>query len=90
MKKSIISATIILMVVHLNSKVSNIFNDNSILENEKDNTTLELGDYYISSSTGDDSNDGSITSPWKTLDKISRTVLAAGKTYDLIKCSSFA
>lgn len=89
MIKSIISATILLMIVHLNSKASNIFNDNYILENEKDNTTLEPGDYYISSSTGDDSNDGSITSPWKTLDKISNTILVAGKTVFFKKGDTF-
>lgn len=40
----------------------------------------ELPDYYISSSGGDDSNEGTIGSPWKTLEKISLVNLKPGNT----------
>jgi hypothetical protein len=36
------------------------------------------GSYYLSSSEGDDNNDGSIEYPWKTLAKISLVTLAPG------------
>ncbi len=36
--------------------------------------------YYLSSSTGNDSNNGSLTEPWKTLSKLSNTTLGPGDT----------
>ncbi|TLX78221.1 hypothetical protein E9993_00640 [Labilibacter sediminis] len=45
----------------------------------------ELSDYYLSSSEGDDANDGTIDSPWKTLDRISLASLKPGNTVNF-KC----
>lgn len=45
--------------------------------------------YYLSSSTGNDSNDGSQTQPWKTLSKISNTTLGPGDTVYFKKGDTF-
>lgn len=45
--------------------------------------------YYMSSSTGNDSNDGSQTQPWKTLSKISNTTLGPGDTVYFKKGDTF-
>ena len=45
--------------------------------------------YYLSSSTGNDSNDGSQTQPWKTLSKISATTLGPGDTVYFKKGDTF-
>ncbi|MBK3516149.1 T9SS type A sorting domain-containing protein [Carboxylicivirga marina] len=45
----------------------------------------ELSDYYISSSEGDDANDGTIDAPFKTLQKISQAPLKPGNTVNF-KC----
>lgn len=39
-----------------------------------------MATYYISQSSGNDNNDGSINSPWKTLSKLSSAGLQAGDT----------
>ncbi|WP_430814977.1 T9SS type A sorting domain-containing protein [Carboxylicivirga sp. RSCT41] len=45
----------------------------------------ELTDYYVSSSEGDDGNNGSIDAPFKTLQKISQVPLKPGNTVNF-KC----
>jgi hypothetical protein len=45
--------------------------------------------YYLSSSTGNDSNDGSKTQPWKTLSKLSNTPLGPGDTVYFKKEDTF-
>jgi hypothetical protein len=45
--------------------------------------------YYLSSSTGNDNNDGSQTQPWKTLSKISATTLGPGDTVYFKKGDTF-
>lgn len=40
----------------------------------------EPRNYYLSSSSGDDNNEGTLNSPWLTLEKISNTSLMAGDT----------
>ncbi len=45
----------------------------------------ELSDYYISSSEGDDANEGTINAPFKTLQKISQAPLKSGNTVNF-KC----
>jgi len=39
-----------------------------------------MAEYYISKSTGSDSNNGSISYPWETLSKLSSAGLTAGDT----------
>ena len=45
--------------------------------------------YYLSSSTGNDNNNGSQTQPWKTLSKISNTTLGPGDTVYFKKGDTF-
>ncbi len=45
--------------------------------------------YYLSSSTGNDNNDGSQAQPWKTLSKISNTSLGPGDTVYFKKGDTF-
>ncbi|MBR8538218.1 T9SS type A sorting domain-containing protein [Carboxylicivirga sediminis] len=45
----------------------------------------ELSDYYISSSEGDDANDGTIDAPFQSLEKISQAPLKPGNTVNF-KC----
>jgi len=47
------------------------------------------GPYYLSSLEGNDSNDGSKNAPWKTLSKISETVLSPGDKIYLKKGNRF-
>ena len=48
------------------------------IDNIKVFTPTAAGPYYLSSLEGDDANDGTINAPWKTLSKISETVLFPG------------
>ena len=45
--------------------------------------------YYLSSSTGNDNNNGSQTQPWKTLSKLSNTTLGPGDTVYFKKEDTF-
>ena len=45
--------------------------------------------YYLSSSTGNDNNNGSQTQPWKTLSKLSNTTLGPGDTVYFKKGDTF-
>ena len=45
--------------------------------------------YYLSSSTGNDNNNGSQTQPWKTLSKLSNTTLGPGDTVYFTKGDTF-
>ena len=45
--------------------------------------------YYLSSSTGNDNNNGSQNQPWKTLSKISNTTLDPGDTVYFKKGDTF-
>lgn len=50
------------------------------IDNIKVSTAASEAPYYISSSEGDDNNEGTIASPWKTLEKISSVGLLPGDT----------
>ncbi len=50
------------------------------IDNIKVSTANSKAPYYISSSEGDDNNEGTIISPWKTLTKISTIGLLPGDT----------
>jgi hypothetical protein len=52
-------------------------------------SVLAQNQYYLSSSTGNDNNDGSQTQPWKTLSKISATTLGPGDTVYFKKGDTF-
>lgn len=52
-------------------------------------TLCAQNQYYLSSSTGNDNNDGSQTQPWKTLSKISNTTLGPGDTVYFKKGDTF-
>ena len=52
-------------------------------------TLCAQNQYYLSSSTGNDNNDGSQTQPWKTLSKISNTTLGLGDTVYFKKGDTF-
>ncbi|GIR18341.1 MAG: hypothetical protein CM15mP32_5280 [Flavobacteriaceae bacterium] len=45
--------------------------------------------YYLSSSTGNDNNNGSQTQPWKTLSKLSNITLGPGDTVYFKKGDTF-
>ena len=45
--------------------------------------------FYLSSSNGNDSNDGSASQPWQTLEKISNTDLGPGDSVYFLKGDSF-
>jgi len=51
-----------------------------LIDNIKVSTASSEAPYYLSSSNGDDNNEGTITSPWKTLTKISSVSLFPGDT----------
>lgn len=52
-------------------------------------SVLAQNQYYLSSSTGNDNNNGSQTQPWKTLSKISNTTLGPGDTVYFKKGDTF-
>ena len=52
-------------------------------------TVFAQNQYYLSSSTGNDNNDGSQTQPWKTLSKLSATTLGPGDTVYFKKGDTF-
>ena len=52
-------------------------------------TLCAQNQYYLSSSTGNDNNNGSQTQPWKTLSKISATTLGPGDTVYFKKGDTF-
>lgn len=51
-----------------------------LIDNIKVSSASSKAPYFLSSSEGDDNNEGTITSPWKTLTKISSVGLLPGDT----------
>ena len=60
--------------------VSHNWSGTLLVDNIKVSTAASTAPYYISSSEGEDNNEGTITSPWQSLEKISSLTLLPGDT----------
>ncbi|MCP3933022.1 MAG: T9SS type A sorting domain-containing protein [Bacteroidetes bacterium] len=60
-----------------------------LIDNIKVSEASSIGSYYINSSEGDDNNEGTFASPWKTLEKISSIALFPGDTVFFNKGDQF-